>query len=305
MPKFSPALSNLATRQHGWVNIPQLLGHGFTRSSIGRAARSGLLRAGGRGVYALGHVEPTRESRWSRAVLQAGSGAALAGFASCQSWGVTRRRTTRIDIVVPARRRPLSGNVHLQLTRSFAADVVEHGGIQTLPLPITLVLLTPVVGRNELANMLHEAEHRKLLDLTAFDELFARPGRIPGRRDLWDALAYNLSGNAGSMSMLEDDAAAEFTRAGFEPTLVNGAVRDEDGHLRPDLWWPELRIIVEIDGPPHDRRRAKRDDAERQRRLERAGYTVIRIHYLTFYADPQSAISEAVRALRSRTLIAS
>ena len=43
-----------------------------------------------------------------------------------------------------------------------------------------------------------------------------------------------------------------------------------------DVFWPEFKLIAEVDGPPHERPRAKRRDRRRDRQLRAAGYTVLR-----------------------------
>ena len=47
--------------------------------------------------------------------------------------------------------------------------------------------------------------------------------------------------------------------------------------LEVDFHWPQLNLIVEVDGPGHTRPRTKRDDAQRDARLQAAGHTVLRI----------------------------
>ena len=50
-----------------------------------------------------------------------------------------------------------------------------------------------------------------------------------------------------------------------------------------DFFCPERRLIVEVDGPIHDRQREH--DAERQYMLEASGYTVIRLSAHTVETD--------------------
>ncbi len=44
-----------------------------------------------------------------------------------------------------------------------------------------------------------------------------------------------------------------------------------------DLYWPALRIVVEVDGQPHDNPTAQADDDAKTRRLEARGVRVLRL----------------------------
>ena len=46
--------------------------------------------------------------------------------------------------------------------------------------------------------------------------------------------------------------------------------------LEVDCRWPDRRCAVEVDGPPHQRARTKREDAAVELALAAAGYRVMR-----------------------------
>ena len=47
--------------------------------------------------------------------------------------------------------------------------------------------------------------------------------------------------------------------------------------IEVDFYWPDQNLVVEIDGPGHERPRTKAEDAARDRVLKAAGLTVVRI----------------------------
>jgi hypothetical protein len=59
----------LARRQHGVLARQDLLRLGLRRARIKHRVASGRLHPVGRGVYAVGRRELTREGRWMAAVL--------------------------------------------------------------------------------------------------------------------------------------------------------------------------------------------------------------------------------------------
>ncbi len=60
------------------------------------------------------------------------------------------------------------------------------------------------------------------------------------------------------------------------------------GRYIVDLLVPELRLVIEVDGLYHERRRAA--DARRDRALERAGYQVLRIEADVVMGDLDAAV---------------
>ncbi|MDH2427257.1 DUF559 domain-containing protein [Sphaerisporangium sp. TRM90804] len=70
--------------------------------------------------------------------------------------------------------------------------------------------------------------------------------------------------------------------------------------IRVDLLWREERCAVEIDGPDHDRSRKYADDRDRDLRLERDGYSVLRITNTQVSIDIDGVLSQIERLVRGR-----
>jgi very-short-patch-repair endonuclease len=71
------------------------------------------------------------------------------------------------------------------------------------------------------------------------------------------------------------------------------------GRFIADLFAPEVRLVVEVDGEYHTRRHAP--DARRDRALSRAGYTVLRLDAELVMLDLPAAVgrvAEEVARLR-------
>ena len=83
--------------------------------------------------------------------------------------------------------------------------------------------------------------------------------------------------------------------AGFAHPDVNVPLRIEDATVIPDFRWPEQRLIVEADGAAyHDNTR--RDDAERQARLEQHGERVVRVTYAQAANQPTQTVERLKQA---------
>jgi very-short-patch-repair endonuclease len=120
--------------------------------------------------------------------------------------------------------------------------------------------------------VIHDAAYRQRFSETATKAAMERAG---GRRHLHaleEALHAHASGSAGTKSGLEDRFLEQVRRHGLPDPLVNTRVQG----IEVDFLWPETKLIVEVDGAGHRRPRTQREDAERDARLEAAGYRVIR-----------------------------
>lgn len=68
------------------------------------------------------------------------------------------------------------------------------------------------------------------------------------------------------------------------------------GNYIVDFLAPSVRLVVEVDGGYHEER--VRLDAVRQRRLERNGYTVVRLSSEEVIGAPQKVVAVIVSALQ-------
>jgi very-short-patch-repair endonuclease len=121
--------------------------------------------------------------------------------------------------------------------------------------------------------VLYEADHWGLFDAAATWEAMSRAN---GRRNLHvleQALALNATGSAGTKSRRETASLRRARMAGLPEPLVNTEVEG----IEVDQFWPQWRLVVEVDGPGHRRARAKRVDAAKEAVLRAAGYDVVRV----------------------------
>ena len=268
-PRTDAIIAAVSGRQYGLIATAQLLAAGLTRAAIHQRVRAGRLHPLYRGVYAAGHNRLSQEGKWLAAVLAAGKGAVLSHEAAARHWLMWRRRTQRIDVTVPGQRRPRQGfTIHRARTLD-AQDVTIHKGIPITTPARTLVDLAAILTPHQLANVIHEAAYRDRFDEAATRDAMARAaGRELSRLDA--ALNAHASGSAGTRSDAEDRFLE--TWQGPEP-LVNTKLNG----IEVDLHWPDQDLVVEIDGPGHERPPTRRDDAERDAMLNAAGKTVVRI----------------------------
>ncbi len=269
-PSADALVARLAVRQHGVVTFAQMLAAGLDRKSIARRVQAGRLYRVARGVYAVGHVALSREGTFLVAVLEAGKGAALAHLAAAELWEARKYRAPVIDVVVPSRRRVKTAT-RIHRTTLHPRDVTTYKGIPVTTIARTLVDLTDVLNAYDLANVIHEADFRRRFSEQATRDAMARAN---GRRNLHvleRALELNNAGSAGLKS--HNEAAFLSMLKNLPEPLVNTKLNGEEA----DFHWPANKLVVEVDGPGHDRPRTQREDRRKEASWRDAGYEVVRI----------------------------
>jgi hypothetical protein len=203
------------------------------------------------------------------AVLAAGDGAVLSHLAAAAHWRIWRRAIDGIDVLVPGNRRARKGFRLHRVNNLDPRDTTVHQGVPITTPARTLVDLAQVLTTHQLANVIHEAAFRSRFDENRTREAMARAQGRP-LSSLHGALQAHAQGSAGTRSDLEDRFLE--TWAGPAPR-VNTKVHG----IEVDLYWPQDDLVVEIDGPGHERPRTRSEDAKRDENLKRAGMTVVRI----------------------------
>jgi very-short-patch-repair endonuclease len=286
-------IAALAARQHGVVSRSQLLAAGLGRGAVDRRVAVARLHPLHRGVFAVGHRVLTKHGVWMAAVLAAGDGAALSHRSAAELWGIRHTQRSRIDVTVPRHRRGRPGVEYHQTVLPLDEVTTERGIAVTNPAR-TLLDLAAVLTPQQLAHALNEAEIRRLTSPLPLDALVARhPGRR-GTTGLRRALRKQREiGEAITRSRFE----RRFLDFADEHGLPRPRVNERLGPYEPDAFWPEQRLVVELDSYGiHTTRQAFEADRERDRALQANGYRVVRITWRQLHADPH-AIAHQLRAL--------
>ena len=261
-PSIDLVLARIAARQHGLLKLRQLLAAGLSRKTIERRIREGRLHRVYRGVYALGHRGLSRHGLWLAGVFAAGEGAALSHLCCAALFEVRQLRTDLVDVVSPKRRR-LRGPLRVHVSRTLIPDdVTTRKGIPVTTIARMCVDLTDTLTPHQLANVMHEADYRGLLNRPA---TLAAMERALGRQNLHvlkKALELNAGGSAGTKSPHEDAFLTLVQSAGIPEPRVNTQLLGEE----VDCHWPDRKLVVEVDGRGHgrERTRARRRAARRE-----------------------------------------
>ncbi|HET9966728.1 MAG TPA: hypothetical protein VFQ68_00750 [Streptosporangiaceae bacterium] len=203
------------------------------------------------------------------ALLYAGTGSMVTGMAALRCHHLGKAMPELVDVLVPvARQRRDAGFVRLHRTTRMPERIWERGPIRYVP-PSRAVAdaVRAMDSLRDVRAVVADAVQRRacqVRDLAAELNEGPRPGSALFREALADVAE-------GIRSTAEADLKDLLVKAKIPMPLFNPALYDTDGTFiaRPDAWWPELGIAIEVDSaewhispePPHRPRRRNRRSA--------------------------------------------
>lgn len=280
-------IAELAERQHGVVSRRQLLNLGLGREAItGRAARGHLHRLHS-GVYAVGHRVLSREGRWMAAVLAGGDGVVLSHRSAAALWGILGYSGLP-EITTPQDTRSREA-VRRHCARLPPDELSSYRGIPTTSVHRTLFDLATDLHLDRLEAAMRKAEFLQLRDRLSLPALLARHPGHRGNAKLRSCLERLGETPGFTRSELEDRFLPFVDRYGLPRPRLNTWMQVGEDWIEADCLWHDEKLIVELDSRAvHGTRTAFESDRERDRRLQTAGWRVVRITWRQLHDDPTS-----------------
>ena len=296
----SRAVAALADAQRGAVARAQLRACGLSEAAISRQIAAGRLHAKWQGVFAVGHPTLTREGWWWAAALAAGPGSVLAGRTASAAWQLLPPLSV-VDVIVPGDRGRALRAMRAHQVRLDASEATEYLG-----LPVTTIARTALdVAAWDRPERVDELLDKAILEgWYDHDEMLALVARRKGQRGmgvLRDRLAHLTDDVPRFRSRAERRARDRIRDAGLLVPLVNAWFPTIAGHgYELDLWWPELQLNVEIDGPHHAMPFQRAKDRRRDADLSARGINVVRHPTALVDDDPAHFTREMAILLAQR-----
>jgi hypothetical protein len=275
-PGWGREVAALATRQQGVVSNSQLRRLALSREAIRYRIESGYLHRIHHGVYLVGHRTLTQRAEFIAALLACGPDSVISHRSAADVWDL-RADHGSATVTVPHPRGPLPRTLRVRRSRMLAPqDVTTHEGIRVTSMSRTLLDLAAISSRRELARLVDRAERLRLFDLTAIEEVLSRARGRRGARGLRLAIADWRPRD--TRRELEDRFADLIETSWLDDPQQNVFVDGERDRHMVDAYWPEARLVVELDSfEYHHTRRDRERDAEKTADLELAGYRVVRL----------------------------
>ena len=260
----------MAGRQKGLVRSDQLRRIGLTADDIEYRRRVGRLHSVHRGVYAVGHGELTRSSRFLAAVLAIGADAVLCGISSAVHLGLLDfHDDERVHVMTPRDVRDRPG-IRVHTNRSLAlTDWTLHDGIRTTTAARCFFDLAATRPAKTVRAALRNAETNKRASHHELTRLLDAHPTSPGASTIRELLRR---GPAPTRSKLEDDVLDRLARLGRPEPNAKVAGREFD------FVWRDHGVILEVDGPEtHGTPTTDAIDLEKEEAARRDGFSVIRL----------------------------
>ncbi len=259
------------------------------------------------GVYLAMTGAPTTLQQEMAALLYGGNGSLITGPAALRCHHIGKLVPDLVDVLVPAtRQRHDAGFVRLHRTIRLPARIWQAGPVRYVPPPRAVA--DAVRGMDSLRDVRAivadavQRKHCQVGDLAA--ELAAGPST--GSALFRVALADVAE---GIRSTAEADLKDLLVKGRLPMPLFNPSLYAADGTFiaRPDGWWPELGIAIEVDSQEwHLSPQDHADTLARGRRMARYQIVVLRFTPRQLRSDPATVIrdiKEALEGARGRPLL--
>ena len=293
------ALRQLLSRQLDVITRRQALAAGVTASSL-RHRLGNSWQSLIPGVYLAATGTPTIIQQQMAAMLHAGRGSVITGPAALQQHRIRGPAADRIDVLIPAsRRRQDAAFVRLHRTTRMPKRIWRFGPLHyALPARAVADAVRDLSSLRDVRAMVADAVQR---GACAIPDLSAELDHGPsvGSKLFREALADVAD---GIRSAAEGDLKDLLAKSRLPAPLFNASIYDGDDTFiaRPDAWWPERGVAVEIDShewhlSPHDHTRT----LERQRRMAKRGILVLPFTPREIRTQPADVINTIRHALET------
>jgi hypothetical protein len=277
-------VAQLAARRHGVLGVDDLRACGLDADAIAVRVDNGRLHPMHRGVYAVGHGNPTREGWMLAAVRACGDGAALSHRSAAALPNIIRWEDRHPDVLVLGRCAPQHPRITGHRTTYLPPEhVTTWRGIPITTAERTLLDLAGVLDAERLRRAIRQSQFLGLTTLGSLVAVLRGPGPKRGRKAFARVIA---SGAAPTRSELEDAVLDLLLRGGFAHPIVNAPLFVSGRRIVPDFFWPGRRLVIEADGAHHDDPFERVADRERQAILEAHGYRVLRVTWAQAILQP-------------------
>jgi predicted transcriptional regulator of viral defense system len=292
-PPPDARLARIAARQHGVVTHRQLAAIGIRGSALTRRVAAGRLQRLYRGVYAVGHMQRTREAAWIAAVMACGPGAVLSHLDAAALWSIYETRHRTIHVTVPGGAgRKLPGIAAHRARKLDPADVTVKDGIPVTTVARTLIDLTDLLPSDRILRAIREAEYLQLLD---HPTLIAAVERANGRQRIGVIKAAMARHRPGQIvkKELEHRFLELVHAAGLPDPETNVKVKTRRTTYEVDCLWRAEGVAVELDGrAAHIRAAAFEEDRARDAALSAIGLRPMRFTWQRVTGDGGEVTAE-------------
>lgn len=291
------AVEWVASRQLALISVAQLHVAGVGRGGVRRRRENRTLHPVYRGVYLVGHPIPPPGALELGAVLACGERTLVSHRSAAALLGLAKAPVDGVDVTVIARGCRSRPGLHVhQVANLDPRDRGQRHGIPVTAPARTLIDYAATAGAGETERAIAEAF---ALRLVTEAQVRGALDRAPHRAGV--ALVRTILGQPGgprrTRSGGERKMLALIRSAGLPAPLTNHPVAG----FSADFFWPDVGLIVELDGGDfHRPRPAFERDHRRDIAHKDAGYEVLRVSGQQLNDEPLYVVVVIARAYDRR-----
>ena len=291
----------IAGRQFGVFTTDQARDAGVSRSTLRTRVEKGVWQRVHRRVYFVGGHAMTQGATHLASVLAATPGSRASHRAAAWIWGLTPH-PQKPEITTTDGRSRISG-VRCHFTETDLGEPQLQRGIPVTSPAETLLDLGGVLTTAQVRDALDRGiANRVVTPMDALAEL-RRRGTIGVRGTAALRALLDASGVSGSHhpSVLEAKTRRLIQRAGL-PQPECEFVAGVNGEYRLDFIWPDLKLVVEVDGwMYHSSFEAFHSDKTRKNALTIGGLCILGYTWVHITRTPRTVIDELRLAYAARS----
>ena len=235
----------MARLQRGRIAFRQLRAIGVAPASVAWLVAKGHLFGSLRCVFVVGHTATVELGAETEALLSVRDGAALSHWSAAALLGLWTPPPTIVDVTVDSSSAATNSGVHVHRSRILKShDVWIRRGLPVTSPARTLLDLAPTATDRQLELAFDRAITERTLSPSHVADLLTRAGGHRGRARLTALLDHERDASTLTRSQAEERMLALIRQAGLPEPQVNAAY----GAYTLDFYWPQARLVVEVDG---------------------------------------------------------
>jgi len=300
------ALAQVAATQCGVFSVEQAAGVGVPLRRLARAAAAGALVRLHPKVFAMAGVPLTDVALAWAAVLQAGPGAVASHEAALAAHGLPNLVPFRPAVTVEPGRRSVYSGIEVHRYRPTSDEhATSIGGLPVTTMERAVVDLASVVSLRRLKWMVDELTMSHRVVSIGSVQRCLRQVERRGRRNiahLQTVLDARQDDGVAPRSRTERRVDELVGRSGLPAPQKEYPVPGwELGSGFVDRAWPEVKLILEVDGRSwHAREQSMAQDRARDRAAAAEGWLVIRVLSDEVRDVPDRVLADIVAAYEAR-----
>lgn len=298
---WRPVIREQVTSNGGLATRRQLLERIPATVLDGHIGRGQLVRVFPR-VYRLRDSADDDMTALRAALIHAGPHSALSHTTALAVWGLRGlERPLRLTVDESIRRAGAPGLI-VHRRKAFDPDspqCIDRHGLRVTRLHRAVIDSWPLLPLAERRPLALDVVNRRLVTHQQLAEALGERPNVGGRRLLRQTIDLIAD---GVRSELEAHGVLNvFRHRSLPPSVGQYRVQLPAKTVWLDRAWPEVKLVVELDGAQHHTSpEDRRADLERDRELAALGWVVLRFTYADVLRDPEAVRAKVLAVYRAR-----